>query len=397
MNNEEHTDYRDTELLKKHIFDILHFYYPACIDHENGGYINGFMEDGSITDTKTKHLVGTSRFIYVFSIGALIGGEEWCIESAKHGIQFLQEHHYDSKNGGYFFELENTKVKDSSKIAYGHAFTLLASSIAYQAGISEAKELMEDVYDVMEQHFWDKEYGLYIEEWDAGWAEASSYRGQNANMHSCEAMLTAYEATGEVEYLDKAYQLAQGVTQLLMERSGGMVWENYTPDWQPDFEYNKNNTKDEFRPFGFVPGHQLEWSKLLMWLDRHRSEEWMLEKAEELFRKGWEKGWDPEYGGIHFALSPDEELIDDDRNYWVLAEAIAAAALLLKKTEEEHYGEKYDQLFAYSADKFIDQKHGAWFKLLNRQGGLYSKEKSTAPKTDYHPVATCYQAIRAFS
>lgn len=397
MNTQQQPDFRNQETLKQHVFDILHFYYPACIDHEQGGFINGFMADGSISDTKTKHLVGTSRFIYVFSIGALLDGGDWCLESARHGIKFLKEHHHDKENGGYFFELENTEVKDSSKIAYGHAFALLASSIAYQAGIEEAKELIDDIYSVMEEHFWDNEHGFYMEEWNASWTDSSSYRGQNANMHSCEAMLTAYEATGEEKYLDKAYQLAQGVTQLLMERSGGMIWENYTPDWQPDFEYNKNNTKDEFRPYGFVPGHQLEWSKLLMWLDRHRSHEWMLEKSKELYVKGWEKGWDPEFGGIHFALSPAEELIDDDRNYWVLAEAISAAALLAVKTGGEEYWQQYDKLFAYSAEYFIDQEYGGWFKLLNRKGERYSEEKSTAPKADYHPIATCYQVIRALS
>ncbi|WP_245831026.1 AGE family epimerase/isomerase [Sediminibacillus massiliensis] len=382
--------------MKKHIFDIIHFYYPNCMD-DRGGYVNGFQDDGTIIDEDKKHLVGTARFIYIFSIGALLDGPDWCLDAVKHGIQFLQNHHYDQVNGGYYFELEGLEVKDSSKIAYGHAFTLLASAIAYQAGIKEAKAVMENVFHTMEQHFWDQEHGLYLEEWDAGWTIPSPYRGQNANMHVCEALLTAYESTGEKRYLDKAHQLAQNVTLNLAERSGGMVWENYTQDWQPDWEYNKNNTKDEFRPYGFVPGHQLEWSKLLMWLDRHRSEDWMLETAEDLFSKGWSRGHDLEYGGIYFALSPEEDLIDRDKNYWVMAEAIAAAALLADKTGKGEYWGIYDELFAYCFDKFIDRKHGGWYKMLNRTNERKNKEKSTAPKTDYHPVATCYQVIRVIS
>ncbi|MCG1008816.1 AGE family epimerase/isomerase [Salinicoccus sp. ID82-1] len=397
----EHADnqainFRDQAELKEQIFKILDFYYPACIDHDKGGYINGFLNDGTINDTTTKHLVATNRYIYIFSIGAILGGPDWCLESARHGIRFLKAHHMDHDNNGYFFELDGTAVNDDRKMAYGHAFTLLASAIAYEAGIEEAKSILDNVYEVLETYFWDPEHALYKDEWDAGWNTVSSYRGQNPNMHLCEAMLTAYEATGEQKYLDRAYTLAESVTQKLLERSGGMIWENYTPDWQPDFEFNKNNTKDEFRPYGFVPGHQLEWSKLLMWLDRHRSEPWMLETSEDLFHKGWELGYDPKHGGILFALSPEREVIDDDKNYWVMAEAISAASLLAAKTDRTFYWDVYDQLCQYSSEYLMDHEHGGWYKLLNRQNKPYSNVKTKPPKTDYHPVAAYYQSILAF-
>lgn len=389
-------DFRDTKELKKHIFSILDFYYPACIDYDKGGYINGFQDDGSINDTTTKHLVATSRYIYIFSIGAILDGPDWCQEAVRHGIRFLNDHHLDKENNGYFFELNGNEPENTSKMAYGHAFVLLASAIALKAGVREAKDVLENVYEVVETHFWDAEHNLYKDEWDAAWTELSSYRGQNPNMHMCEAMLTAYEATGEEKYLDKAYTLAAAVTRKLAARSGGLVWENYTPDWQPDFEFNKNNTKDEFRPYGFIPGHQFEWSKMLMWLDRHKSEPWMTERAEELFKKGRDLGCDTEYGGIYFALSPDLDVIDTDKNYWVMSEAIAAAALLAERTGSTSYLEFYDQLFLYSSDYFIDYKYGGWYQLLDRTNERSSHVKSPPPKTDYHPVATCYQSIIAF-
>ncbi|CAM5360251.1 Sulfoquinovose isomerase [Streptomyces afghaniensis] len=387
--------YQDKEELKKHIFKTLHFYYPACIDEEKGGYINGFLDDGTINDTDTKHLVATSRYIYIFSIGAILDGPDWCLKAARHGIQFLHEHHLDKQYNGYYFEMNGTDVKDAAKMAYGHAFTLLASSIAYQAGIKEAREVMENVFNVVENHFWDPEHGYYKDQWDAAWTTLSSYRGQNPNMHMCEAMLTAYEATNEEKYLKKAYQLAEGVTQELADRASGMIWENYTPDWLPDYQFNKNNTKDEFRPYGFIPGHQFEWSKLLMWLDRHQSEPWMQETAEKLFAKGWEQGWDVKYGGIYFALSPSLEVIDTDKNYWVMSEAIAAAALLAAKTKNQKYWDYYNQLFTYSAQYFMDHEHGGWYTLLNRENVKYSNVKTTPPKTDYHPITACYQSILA--
>ena len=43
----------------------------------------------------------------------------------------------------------------------------------------------------------------------ADWTQESSYRGQNANMHACEALIAAFEATNEQKYLDRALAICQ--------------------------------------------------------------------------------------------------------------------------------------------------------------------------------------------
>ncbi|MDN6640352.1 MAG: AGE family epimerase/isomerase [Tetragenococcus sp.] len=390
-------DFTDTEELKKQVFEVLNFYYPRCIDKENGGYYEGMLDDGSINDRTTKNLVGTARFIYIFSVGALLDGSDWCKKAAVHGLNFLQEHFLDKENNGYYFQLNKTEVADSSKMTYGHAFVLLASSIAYQAGITEAKAVLDNVNKVLENHFWEAQKGFYADEWDASWTTLVSYRGQNANMHMCEASLTAYEATNDEKYLDRAYQLAKGVAKNLMPQTEGLVWEHYDSSFHPDWDYNKGLTQDEFRPYGFIPGHQFEWSKLFIWLDKYRSEPWMLENAEHLYQQAWKLGWDDFYGGVFFALSPDKKLIDLDKNYWVMAEGIAASSLLAAKTNSSKYWDGYKTLFNYSWQHLMDHKYGGWYQLLGRENYPYSNEKSPSPKTDYHPVAAYYLAIRALS
>ncbi|WDL89572.1 AGE family epimerase/isomerase [Priestia aryabhattai] len=86
------------------------------MDYEKGGYINGFLVDGSVNDTNTKHLVATGRYIYNFSIGVILGGKSWCLEAARHGIQFLNKHHLDKQHDGYFFEMNDLGVKNSAKM-----------------------------------------------------------------------------------------------------------------------------------------------------------------------------------------------------------------------------------------------------------------------------------------
>jgi N-acylglucosamine 2-epimerase (GlcNAc 2-epimerase) len=82
-------------------------------------------------------------------------------------------------------------------------------SYALRAGLAEAKEHIKGTFDLMEKRFWSREHGLYADEATGDWKTLFQYRGQNANMHGCEALITAFEATGEVSYLERALLIAR--------------------------------------------------------------------------------------------------------------------------------------------------------------------------------------------
>ncbi|WP_339287584.1 AGE family epimerase/isomerase [Paenibacillus sp. FSL E2-0201] len=392
-------DFRDPSFLKQHILHTVNFYAPRCIDHKHGGYINCFLDDGTVCDPLTRQLVGMARFIYIFSAASLIGGTEaeGYRAAAEHGLRFLQEHQQDREHGGYNWTLCGQQVVDSTKFAYGHAFALLAAATAFKAGIAWAQPVIGEIYTVLEEHFWRENDGLYVDEISADWAVVSPYRGQNANMHICEAMMAAYEATGERHYLDRARRLAHSVMFKLLPQSGELIWEHYNEHWQIDWNYNKDNTKSEYRPYGFIFGHDIEWSKLLQLLCRHAPEAWLLPQAEALFHAALAKGTDRRHGGIFYALAADgSAIIDSDKLYWVMAEAIGASALFSARTGRPEYGNGYEEIFAYCWNVFIDHQYGGWYHLLDCKNRRYSNIKSPPPKTDYHPVTNCMTALLAF-
>ena len=246
----------------------------------------------------------------------------------------------------------------------------------------------------MERHFWSEADGLYKDEISPDWQVVSPYRGQNANMHSCEAMLAAFEATGEAKYLDRAETLARRVTRDLAAKAGGLVWEHYDQGWEVDGSYNKDDPKHLFRPWGFQPGHQTEWAKLLLILERHRPADWLLPTARRLFDLALQRAWDKEHGGICYGFAPDGSICDGDKYFWVQAESFAAAALLAARTGEAGYWDWYDQIWRYSWHHMVDHQHGAWFRILDRQNRKYDDKKSPAGKTDYHTMGACYEVLR---
>ena len=388
--------YREPAFLKAHIKSIMDFYHPRCLDEERGGYINQMLDDGTVFDADTKHLVGTCRFVYNYSLAHLVLGDSAYRQAAAHGVRFLLEHHKQA-DGGYAWVLSGLDVEDGTYHCYGHAFVLLAAAGAKKAGVAEADALIDDIWDLLERRFWDATSQLYVDEISAGdWSKIDPYRGQNANMHMCEAMLAAYEATGERRFVQRAATLARRICVELASAADGLVWEHYTSDWTHDWDYNKDDPQNLFRPYGYLPGHFTEWAKLLIILHRYAPEEWQLPKAKMLFDSAMSDAHVVETGAIKYAFSPDGTIVDSDQYYWVFSETFAAAALLAKEAGMSEYWKWYDRVWSYADEHFVDHTYGGWYRVLDINGAKYSNQKSPASKTDYHPLAACFEVLQSF-
>lgn len=252
---------------------------------------------------------------------------------------------------------------------------------------------------MLEKKFWLPEKGAYLDTISAEGVADNSYRGQNSNMHMCEALIAAYEASKDAKYLDRAEVLAITFCQKLAEKGGGFVWEHYTVDFEVDWEYNKNDPTNIYRPWGFQPGHQSEWAKNLLNINRHRPKPWLVDRAKELFDKSWDLSWDAEHGGLVYGFGPDHKWCDSEKYFWVQGESMATASLLYEATREGKYVEKYVHLWQYAWDHWVDHEHGGWlcFKMT-RENKRSSDEKAIAGgKCDYHTLVACIEALRVFS
>ena len=388
------SEFLNISFLEEHILDTLNFYEPNAYD-KSGGFFQYFLDDGTIYDHSKRHLVSSPRFVFNYAMAARYFSNSKYKELAHHGLEFLEKFHYQKKTGGYVWLLDKDNTLDASNHCYGLAFVMIAGSTAILAGIDEGHKTLERAYKLMEEHFWDAEYELYSDECNEDFSILTPYRGQNSNMHACEAMLWAFEATKDELYLERATKLAENITKRQAAKTEGLIWEHYKKNWEIDWEYNKNDPKNLFRPWGFQPGHQVEWAKLLLILHRNRPEVWQLERAKELFNVSLDIAWDNENGGIFYGFSPKRDICDNDKYFWVQAESFAAAALLADATNEKIYYDWYEKIWKYSWTHMVDHKYGAWFRILTHKNKKYDDKKSPAGKTDYHTMGACYEVLRS--
>jgi mannose/cellobiose epimerase-like protein (N-acyl-D-glucosamine 2-epimerase family) len=414
-------NFRSAAFLREHILHTMAFYEGRCLD-PTGGFFHFFKDDGTVYDAHTRHLVSSTRFVFTHAMAARHFPEQanasaWR-DAAAHGLRFLREAHRDPATGGYAWQLSwsqgRKQVLDATNHCYGLAFVLLAHAHAWMAGVQEARAGIGETFDLMEKRFWEAGPRLYADEADAQW-NVLPYRGQNANMHACEALLAAYEATGDLHYLQRAATLAESVTQRLAAFADGFIWEHYRLDgsgqWAPDWDYNRHDKTNIFRPWGFQPGHFTEWSKLLLTLDRFSrdkaaaalpelaaaaADDQLVHRARALFSAALPRAWDKKHGGMVYGIAPgDLSVCDGDKYFWVQAESIATAAVLGERTGEGGYWDWYDRLWAYSWKHFVDHRHGAWYRILRNDNSKIDEHKSPAGKTDYHTMGACYEVLAA--
>lgn len=389
-------DFRSGAFLREHIARTMAFYHPRAIDPD-GGFFHYFKDDGTIYDRSHRHLVSSARFVFNYAMAAVEFDRADYLDAVRHGLRYLRDVHRDPHGGGYVWTIRDGEPEDLTNHAYGVAFVLLAYAAARKAGISAATAWMEETWQLLEQYYWDDGAGLYRDEADADW-QFSDYRGQNANMHMCEAMLAAYQASDDVHYLDRALLLARNMTQRQAASTDGLVWEHYDANWNIDLDYHRDDPKHLFRPWGFQPGHQTEWAKLLLileplLLERGRDEKWLVPTARHLFDTALARAWDKEYGGICYGFAPDGKVCDDDKYFWVQAESLVAAAMLYARTGLAVYDAWYTKLWTYAWQHFVDHRHGAWYRVLSRDNQKFDDDKSPAGKTDYHTMGACHELL----
>ncbi len=396
MTTDTRPAFRDREFLQQHIQFILDFYDERVVSPE-GGFYQCFRDDGSVYNKNTRHLVSSTRFVYNYATAYRLYGDPRHKLWAEQGLQFLNTSHLQA-SGHYAWELSignngEITISDGRAMAYGHAFVVLAAASCLQAGITSANTTLALAWELMETHFWEEKHQAYADERNTDLTELDPYRGQNANMHTCEACIAAFIATGETRYLSRAQLLAERFTIDLAAQSKGLIWEHYDSNWQVDMEYNIDKPDDLFKPWGFQPGHQVEWSKLLLQLNDLSPDSRWVTRACELFDTAVLHGWDKRYGGLVYGFAPDYSFCDSHKYFWVHAEAFAAAWRLHAVTGDDKYLREYDRIWDWSWQHLVDHNHGAWFRIRNRDGSAFDDLKSPPGKTDYHTLGACWDVL----
>ncbi len=369
--------------------DLLTFFGRNSLNPNGGFYTLDDAGQPLMTAPRgrgpVQELFYTCRMVHCYAAGHLLGhpGSQRMVDQ---GMAYLLDHHHDHKHGGFYWGVDEAGAVRSEKLAYGHAFVLLAAASAQEMGNTDAARLRDLATETLLTHFWDDAAGALREEFTEDWTPLSDYRGQNANMHAVEALMAASEAFADTQYLRMAERIADLIINRNARAAGWVVIEHFHKDWTPDRAYVGDPV---FRPSGTTPGHSMEWARLLiqLWHLGGKAHGWMTEAAAALFRNAYKTGWDQTHGGFFYTLDFDTKPEQKQRLWWPACEAVAAAASLHATTGDMDFELWYREIWAVLARDFIDPQGGWWPEAQS------SRSTGTVPfsgKPDiYHALQAC--------
>jgi sulfoquinovose isomerase len=368
----------DREWLAAESARLLAFARGSRVD---GGF--GWLDAGGTPEPdRPLQLWITARMTHVFALGELLG-EPGCGALADHGLRALRERFADPEHGGWFPEVAEDGPR-GDKQAYPHSFVLLAAASGAMAGREPACALLDDAARLVEERFWSEEEGACVESWDRAWTVSEPYRGANANMHMVEAFLAAGDATGDARWHARAEWIAELLVGDFARAHDWRVIEHFDERWTPLPDYNRDDPRARFRPFGVTPGHGLEWARLLLGVHASRAGApgWMVDAARGLFARALADGWQ-DGGGIVYTTDLEGRPVVEDRLHWVVCEAIGAAATLHAVTGDADYEGWHRRLWDFASRHLLDRERGSWHHELDAE--LRPSERTWSGKPDvYH-------------
>lgn len=351
---------------------------------QGGSYWLG--DSGEPWTDRPLHTWITARMTYVYALAALEGVPataargEWALRGLLGPLR-------DERFGGW---LDQAAPDGVEKSAYAHAFVALAGAAAAAAGLPQGAELLDDALDVIEHRFWIERDGLTVDSRSRDWVDTAPYRGLNANMHLVEAYLAASELA-RPHLLERAIRICRRVAGWASE-SDWRVPEHFDEHWNPLRDFNRDAPRDPFKPFGTVPGHGFEWSRLMVQASTGAGavdRVWLLEAAEALYLRaradGWMRNGEP---GFVYSVDWSGHPVVDEHLFWVPAEAVGAADALRRSPSRLEVSDDLAHWWQHIAHAFIDDRRGSWIHELdarNRPSQLIWQGKPDL----YHAYQAC--------
>ncbi len=370
---------------------VIPFWLEKTIDEENGGFLLNHDIEGKLLPNPTKMIVSQSRMIWLFARLARAGYlPEQHLAAAKQGFEFLKTRMWDPDHGGFFWEVSSTgtEIRKPKKHLYGQSFAIYAlAELARTTKDTEAIKLALRLFELLETHAYDPQYGGYLESFERDWArspnKAPSYMGvnsgfklMNTHLHLLESFTALYRAAPSERIRERLKELITIQSRTVVRPNLSACTDKYTRSWKPVL--NKGYERVSY-------GHDLENIWLLM--DACKALEipdaLYLDLYERLFSYSLTYGYDKINGGFYDSGLFNRLADRRDKVWWVQAEALVAALYLYEATGKEQYRTVFLKTHDWIEQHQLDTTAGDWFSTIDPQGNPHGG-KASPWKAGYH-------------
>lgn len=371
--------------LDSELENILNFWIEKAVDKQYGGFVGSIDQDGKVNSTANKGAILNARILWSFSAAYNYTSEQKYRDAADRAFDYLKNNFIDTINGGVFWELDYKGVPvNTRKQAYAQGFAIYGLSEYYKAsGNKQSLELAKDIFEIIENRFFDNEHNGYIEALGEGWEQLSDMRlspkdanepkSMNTHLHILEPYTNLYRYW-------KSEKLAASIKNLIDIFLNHII-NNKTANFQLFFDYDWT-VKSDIVSYG----HDIEGSWLLFEAAQVLNNSTLMKKTAEMALRmvdtTIENGMAPD-GSVY--NEKNGEHLDTDRHWWPQAEALVGLVNAWQLSNNINYLSHAEKIWHYIDNNIIDKKNREWFWKVNNEGKTDANdEKVGFWKCPYH-------------
>lgn len=382
------------EEIRNHLTDCIIPFWKRLRDDEYGGYY-GYMDyDLQVDRRAVKGCILNSRITWFFANAYLTLHDEALLEEARHGYEFMQKYCVDQEKGGVFWSVAHDGTpEDTTKHTYNQAFSIYALSSYYDASKDEnALKTAMALFRIIEERCMD-EIG-YKEAFDREFREIENdklsengviaEKTMNTLLHVFEAYTELYRVSGDPDVKKRL--------EWILDTIADKIYNPKLHRQEVFFDREMHSILDLHSY-----GHDIETA----WLIRRGTdvlgekvyEDKMLPIILDLTSQVYRVAFD----GHSFANECEKGVVDENRIWWVQAEAVVgflnAYALA---PEHMEYRDAARAEWEFIRDHVVDPRAGSeWFWDVNSEGKSVSGKPIVEPwKCPYHNGRMCLEVIR---
>ncbi len=357
---------------------------PAWTEHgqtEEGLFFAELDRQWVPEDSTTQYPGMLARHIFSFSVAYLMNGDESHLRHASTAVDFLIEHGWDEKYGGWFNSVTRSgEVIDPNKDLFMQIYAttgLALYTIATQD--PRAKSYLQRSREFMDEHAWDDQHGGYYDTLHRDGSVRSTNKDFSPQLAPLSGyLLYLYPATRDSTYLKKAEEIMD-LTLTHMQDDRGWILERFDRDWTFMAEDSKNSHINV--------GHNLEVAWLLLRLYSLTGKETYREEGLALTDQLLEKAFHAETGAWRGDLkrtNPDQ--YPSTTTWWAHAYGNMLQLYAYRISGDDRYLEAFRKGARFWNENFIDEEYGASPTRARLEGGVVDGAKGKRSKTSYHSM-----------
>ncbi|UOB18813.1 AGE family epimerase/isomerase [Abyssalbus ytuae] len=372
--------------LAQELTNILSYWENNTVDEVNGGFIGHIDYPDKKRFEANKGIILNTRILWSFSAASNFYKSTRYAHLCKRSYDYLKTCFKDNVHGGVYWEVDyKGNPVNKRKQVYAQAFTIYALSEYFLCSQNEeAKQWAVEIFELIQHHASDPEYGGYIEAFTEDWSPVEDMRlsdkddneakTMNTHLHILEAYTTLYKIYPEATVKNALNGLVNIFLDKFLDKNGHLHL-FFDEQW---------NLKSSVYSYG----HDIETAWLMIEAAKTTGDKDLIKKTEKaalrITNTFINEAIDKD-GAVKNEINFKTGHVDTDRHWWQQAEAIVGLYYAYLINNDEKYIDIAVNIWKFIDKKVIDHTYGEWFWLIDENGNFNPEdEKAGMWKCPYH-------------